>query len=264
MSATASDTVSVKQTFWDRGYAILPGAVDHATIDAFWSEFEGLRDGDPLLVFSEYGNLYAGPTLDREKKLRMRVTNLQNRSPRARALATHASILGALQEIYGYEPACIQTLTYSQSSRQGAHSDMYLVSPPWIGAYDRNTLCASWVACENADERNGALVVYPGSHKIKKPRLEDCANDYGAYVKALGEVCRQHGIEPRPFIARKGDVLLWHGDFIHAGSDPVDSLVTRASFVCHYARIASPQQSVPGRATFMTSRQKYVLADEGS
>jgi ectoine hydroxylase-related dioxygenase (phytanoyl-CoA dioxygenase family) len=263
-AGTAGDIVSVKDTFWARGYAVLPGVIDHDTIKAFWSEFELMRESDPLLVFSEYGNLHPGPSLSREQKLRMRVTNLQNRSPRARDLATHPAILAAFQEIYGYEPACIQTLTYSQSSRQGAHSDMYLVSPPWIGTYDRDTLCASWVACEDASQRNGALVVYPGSHRIRKPKLEDCGNDYGTYVKALAEVCRGNGIEPELFLARKGDVLLWHADFIHAGSDPLDNTITRASFVCHYARIPNPQQAVPGRATFMTSRRKYVLADEAS
>ena len=256
-----SRSESLSAAFWDRGYAVLPGAIDQKEIREFWEEFELLRDRDPILAFSESGKIYWGKDLDAGQRLRMRTVNLQNRSPRARSLATHPAIFTAFQKIFGYEPTCIQTLAYSQSSRQGAHSDFFLVSPPWVGNYDRKTLCASWIACEDASEKNGALIIYPGSHTIKKPTLEGCGGDYGTYVRGLDEACRKNNIEPKYFIAKSGDVLLWHGDFVHAGSDPIDNLQTRASLVCHYARL-DDRAVVAGRTTFATGRRRYVVSGE--
>ena len=253
----------LKDFFQEKGYVVIRGAIEHEAIDAFWSEFELLRETDPLLQFAEYGEIRCGRDLAHAQKLRMRAINLQNRSPRARAMAMHKPIMTALNAIYGYRPACIQTLAYSQSSRQGAHSDMYLVSPPYIGEYDRGTLCASWIACEDANEDNGALIVYPGSHRIEKPTLGDCANDYPKYVAALEAACTAHSIEPTVFRARKGDVLLWHGDFVHAGGRPVDDQRTRASYVCHYAQVPGPAIK-PGRATFVTHDERYVFGDEAA
>jgi ectoine hydroxylase-related dioxygenase (phytanoyl-CoA dioxygenase family) len=255
--------MNISDIFWRQGYAILSAAIEQSLIVDFWSEFEILREKDPLLMFSEYGQVRRGRDLSTEQRLRQRATNLLNRSPKARQLATHPAILSAFTEIYGEEPACIQTLAYSQSSRQGAHSDLHLVKPPWTGRFERSTLCACWIACEEASRRNGALVIYPGSHRIDKPTLEQCGNDYASYMSTLDRLCRDHGCEPTVFSARAGDILLWHGDFVHAGGEPVDHSLTRASLVCHYAKVSS-QDVVPGRATFMTNDKKYVFADSNS
>jgi ectoine hydroxylase-related dioxygenase (phytanoyl-CoA dioxygenase family) len=243
------------------GYVIMKSAIDHQSLDDFWGEFVGLRDHDPLMMYAQYGDIYFGHQLDPARRSEMRVINLQARSPKARRLATHPAISAAFKEIVGGDVCCIQTLAYSKSSRQGAHSDYYLVSPPYVGNYDRDTLCASWIACEDSDEENGALIIYPGSHKIKKPRLEDLNNDYGLYVKALQDACANSGIEPKTFRAKKGDVLIWHGDFIHAGGIPKDAQRTRASYVCHYASVPKSRIEELTAGIFRMSESAWVLSD---
>jgi hypothetical protein len=53
------------------------------------------------------------------------------------------------------------------------------------------------------------------------------------------------GMKPAPFLARKGQVLLWHGCLVHGGSPVADASKTRRSFVVHYAR----EDQHPNRGT---------------
>jgi len=138
---------------------------------------------------------------------------------------------------------CLQTLTYQYSSQQRAHSDLFLVDPPWVGGYERSTLAASWIALEDADERNGALLIYPGSHLLEKRTLESFAGNYPDYATYLEQLCESNGIEARSFCARRGDILFWHGDFIHAGGEILDADASRFSLVSHYARVPADKAS---------------------
>jgi ectoine hydroxylase-related dioxygenase (phytanoyl-CoA dioxygenase family) len=251
----------MRSDFERDGYIILKSTIDHQTLDEFWGEFVRLREHDPLMMFAEYGTHYLGHELEAARRSDLRVINLQSRSPRARRLASHPVISAALEEIFGDDMCCIQTLAYSKSSQQGAHSDYYLVSPPYVGPYDRDTLCAAWIACEDSDEENGALVIYPGSHKLKKATLTECNNDYRAYVKALQDACVNSGIEPKVFRAKKGEVLIWHGDFVHAGGIPKDPLRTRASYVCHYAAVPKSRIEALQAGIFRMNGSACVLSD---
>jgi len=166
----------------------------------------------------------------------VRITNIEQYSSMFRELALSDVICDFLGEYYLKKPTLLQSLTYAFSSHQGEHSDYHLVSPPWAGDYDRPTLAAAWFALEDADAGNGALIIYPGSHKIKKRLLQEFES-YGAYVDYLKELMVSHGIEPVTFTAKAGDVLFWHGDFVHAGGIATDRQRSRFSYVCHYARI---------------------------
>src|SRR5688572_5462540 len=115
------ESARIKSYFDRHGYVVLEQAIEHDWIDAFWREFELLRSSDPLLLYTEFGDIHYGSDLNARQKRRMRAINLHSRSWRARSMATHEAILGAFHAIYAHVPACIQTLAYSQSSRQGAH-----------------------------------------------------------------------------------------------------------------------------------------------
>ena len=134
------------------------------------------------------------------------------------------------------------------SSEQRAHSDKVLVSPPYIGPYDRETLAASWLALEASSEANGALIIYPGSHKLPKRGLFDGFEEsYAAYTNWLDTWLQENGFKAVTFRAEPGDILFWHGDFIHAGGaiqSPSDTPPTRKSLVCHYASIPAEQASL--------------------
>jgi ectoine hydroxylase-related dioxygenase (phytanoyl-CoA dioxygenase family) len=182
----------------------------------------------------------------------VRITNVEQYSALFRELALSDVVRRFLGEVYGAPPTLLQTLTYAYSSHQGEHSDLHLVSPPWAGPYRRDTLAAAWFALEDAGPENGALVIYPGSHKIAKRKLDEFAS-YGDYTAYLRELMQSHGIAPKVFQAKAGDVLFWHGDFVHAGGIASNRERSRFSYVCHYANIGSASQAL----------KKYLLPDHG-
>lgn len=203
-----------------------------------------------MLMLSEYERIfpaYLAP--DGSDKTSLRAINTQNRSRLCRNMALADQITSLLFLFYEEALSCIQSLAYSRSSQQGAHSDLYLVNPPYIGEYNRASLCAAWIACEDADEKNGGLIIYPGSHHLTKPRYEDCSS-YQDYSNKLIQLCEDNSIKAEVFHAKKGDVLIWHGDFVHAGGIPIDQTTTRASLVCHYARIDISKALAHGSAAW--------------
>lgn len=228
--------------FRDNGYVIFERAIDADLIDRFWADVERQIEDNPDLTFSVHEKVFSNAERKRlsgAERTTLRIIDIERHSSLAGALILHDVCSKFLTALYGgVKPTCIQTLTYEKSSEQGAHSDKFLVSPPTVGpAYDRETLAASWIACEDADEGNGALTIYPGSHKIEKRRLGEDIPQYGAYVAHLKEACAKAGCAPRTFTAKKGDVLFWDGDFVHAGGPILDKSRTRKSLVSHYARV---------------------------
>jgi hypothetical protein len=233
--------------FQAHGYVVFRNAFEVSEGEQFWSDVEAaLVNGAPL-KFSLYGNIYTNPDVPSEGFKLPRIINAESHIESARMMMLHPIVRSFLRAIYeGNEPTCLQTLTYKYSSEQGAHSDKSLVAPPYAGRYDRNTLTASWFAIEAADESNGALIIYPGSHRLAKRSIQDgFGDDYGSFVQHCINVCLEAGSRPLSFRADPGDVLFWHGDFVHAGGPIIatDRQPTRRSLVCHYASIPDHEDS---------------------
>lgn len=249
--------------FEEHGYVIFENAVAHELIDAFWADVERQMRDNPALTFFVFDKIFTNaerPNVPEAKgSTVLRIIDIELHSTIAPQLMLHPLCSEFLKEVYGgVLPTCLQTLTYEHSSQQAAHSDKYLVSPPTVGPfYDRETLAASWIACEDANEENGALIIYPGSHKLPKKRLGEDIAEYGAYVAHLIQLCADVGIEPKTFTAKKGDVLFWHGDFVHAGGPILNRTRTRKSLVSHYAR-------VPATHAFEGNTRERKHADGGS
>lgn len=234
-----NDIKAARAYFEEHGYVVLSRAVPVARLEAFWAGVERLIASDKL-TYSVHGQIYTGADVPMEGRRLPRIIDIESHLPEARELMLCEPIDRFLRAWYGAAPTCLQTLTYKYSSEQGAHSDKSLVGPPAAWDYDRETLAASWIAVEASDERNGALIVYPGSHKEAKRPLQDFA-DYQAYNDYVHAWLEERNIRPVVFRAEAGDILFWHADFFHAGgpiTDPSDPAPTRRSLVCHYARLA--------------------------
>lgn len=234
--------------FNEHGYCVFSKAFDLALGDAFWADVEHQIAHNEQLSYSLYGKIYQGPNTPPDGKKLPRIIDIESHSELARQLILISPIAKFLHALYGYPATCMQTLTYKFSSEQRAHSDKVLVSPPYVGPYDRDTLAASWLALEASSEANGALIIYPGSHKLSKRSLFDGFEDsYEAYTNWLETWLQENGFKGVTFRAEPGDILFWHGDFIHAGGaiqSPSDTPPTRHSLVCHYARIPLEQPSL--------------------
>jgi ectoine hydroxylase-related dioxygenase (phytanoyl-CoA dioxygenase family) len=59
-------------------------------------------------------------------------------------------------------------------------------------------------------------------------------NDYSDYEDVVEEIIRKNHLEKKVFLAKKGDVFIWHANLIHGGMPIIDHSLTRKSMVIHY------------------------------
>lgn len=236
------------------GYVIFRGAIAEPEIAAFETEFNAaLASRLPLDVFIARDRIRSLPEVPPEAIKHSRFVDVECHLESVRRLILHTCVRDFFRALGIEQITCLQTLTYKYSSQQRAHSDLFLVDPPWVGGYERSSLAASWIALEDADDRNGALVIYPGSHLLEKRTLESFSGNYQEYAAYLEQLCESNGIQPRSFNARRGDILFWHGDFVHAGGKILEPDASRFSLVSHYAYVP------PEKPAATTERNKQRI-----
>ncbi len=163
-----------------------------------------------------------------------RVFNGWQVSRAVRSIALAPRVLRALRQLYGREAKPFQTLNFPIGTEQRVHSDVihFASDPPTY-------MCGVWVALEDIDERNGALVYYPGSHKLPVVRMEDVApgpgpEHYQKYEDHIEKLVRQKQLAPARAVIRKGEALIWASNLLHGGGSHIDKNRTRHSQVTHY------------------------------
>lgn len=185
----------------------------------------------------------------------LKLNDLHRYFASARALAFSAPIIRFLDELFGSEPALIQSLTFWKSSEQGLHQDF-----SFVHHHSRlGHLAAAWIPLEDISADAGPLVYYKGSHLLSEQQFydwgggnvlasRDCdrqtMSNYGNYLEELIDT---QGWEPSVFLPRRGDLLIWHGALIHGGTPMRDTALTRRSYVCHYTAAAAHRAMAPYR-----------------
>jgi ectoine hydroxylase len=132
-----------------------------------------------------------------------------------------------------------QTINFIYGSNQRAHSDSIHMT-----TYPLGYLIAVWIALEDTTMDNGPLFYYPGSHSLPYLLNEDFnegstalqlgRKDYSDYEDRMEEIIRTQHLKKEVFLARKGDILIWHANLIHGGLPVIDPALTRKSMVIHY------------------------------
>ncbi len=148
-------------------------------------------------------------------------------------------LIRLLSFILDKEVVPFQTINFSHGSNQRAHSDSIHMT-----TYPLGYLIAVWIALEDTNLDNGPLFYYPGSHRLPYLLNEDFnegANalrlgkkDYVDYEDRIEAVIAETKMEKEVFLARKGDILVWHANLIHGGLPVKDVTLTRKSMVIHY------------------------------
>ncbi|MDB5876060.1 MAG: phytanoyl-CoA dioxygenase [Ramlibacter sp.] len=235
------------------GYCVVPGVVDEREIDAMtrdmneiWTAREplaGLRILDTKLDSRNPLNLSHAEVLALEISRRFairdashwRVHGFYLHSEYARAVFDNPELNRLASLILGRPAEPRFTINFMYGSEQELHQDtaVFHVAP-------RNYLVGAWLACEDVSPDAGPLVFYPGSHREPlypkfdnypqtNLRTDPRPREYSEYVARRSEQYERHH-----YLARKGDVFLWHGMLIHGGSVVTDPKRTRRSYVCHY------------------------------
>lgn len=155
-----------------------------------------------------------------------------------RAIASNPVVLGWLSNLYGRAAFPFQTLNFPVGTQQAVHSDAVHFS-----SLPERFMCGVWVAMEDVSADAGPLFYIPGSHKWPivsnsmigrrgyGSELNSAQDPFDAAWRAL---CETHKAKREPFLAKKGQALIWSANLLHGGSPQTDPTLTRWSQVTHY------------------------------
>jgi phytanoyl-CoA hydroxylase len=219
----------------DYGYVVFPQATDESVIDEYLDFFESAWDASPNPMYL-HCNRQVVPMEGRYRDLVAKVSDVHSYFARSGELIFPAPVLRFLTQIYERPPVIFQTMTMRKGSEEGLHID---TGP--LSLTEPMTMAASWVALEDVQARSGEFIYVPGSHRAPE-RLHygtDKAHwgDYAEYDKVLKSALRwsqEQGFKTETFMAKKGDVLIWHADLLHGGAVIQDQSRTRKSLVAHF------------------------------
>ncbi|MCC6278971.1 MAG: phytanoyl-CoA dioxygenase family protein [Saprospiraceae bacterium] len=168
-----------------------------------------------------------------------KIFNLPAQSEIADSFYRNAQLLEYLSFLLGKPALPFQSMNFTLGSEQRAHSDSIhmMTEPPGY-------LIATWIALEDCSEGNGPLFYYPGSHRLPFITTEHYKsgntfftigeNSNRRYEDKIAEIVAENGLKKQLFLAKRGDVLIWHANLLHGGSPITRPGATRKSMVCHY------------------------------
>ena len=216
---------SVKEqvsSFNENGYAIINRFFSEDQVDAINSDI------DRMLVSGEVSYKY-------QNKIMFAI----HKSELIKNMGADKVLMSVLNYLQGEKTSLFQSINFKTGSNQRTHSDAIHMS-----TFPRGKMIAVWVALEDMSLENGPLHYYPGSQNLPYVMNEDFGNDstrwwlgpkeYSDYEDRLEEIILENKLEKEVFVAKKGDVLIWHANILHGGEKVIDLDSTRKSVVFHY------------------------------
>jgi len=217
-----------------RGFAVLPGFFDAARLDRIWEAYEtAVRDGK-LTLQPEPHRHPEDPHPSRSLDSHLSI-------PEVNSLLRDRGLRRWMSMLFGRKAVPYQTLIAHKGSEQSEHSDAVHMT-----TYPLGYLAAAWVAFEDIHPDCGPVVYYPGSHRL--PYLSSLSLGISAaefrqkgydvynqrYEPAIRKLIAEKGLVRDAFLPKKGDVLIWHANLIHAGSPRRNIALSRKSAVLHF------------------------------
>lgn len=148
-------------------------------------------------------------------------------------------LIQILSSLINTKAILFQSINFLQGSEQHTHSDSIHMTTFPLGR-----LVAVWVALEDITVENGPLHYYPGSHKLPYYLNSDYKNEgskwmigdksYEEYEKMIEQKTTESKFKKETFLAKKGDILIWHANLFHGGEPHTNKQKTRKSMVFHY------------------------------
>lgn len=209
-------------TFDQQGYAILYHYFSEATIDRINAEVQQLMETGALRF--RYGN-----------KLMFGI----RKSAFLKSIGKDPQLLELLSSLLQGPATLFQSINFLSGSEQHTHSDSIHMT-----TYPEGGLLGVWIALEDITLENGPLHYYPGSHQLPYYLNSDFDNignafftgphDYSDYEKMIEQKIQSMPLKKEVFLAKKGDVLIWHANLLHGGEPHQNKLLSRKSMVLHY------------------------------
>ena len=243
---------------WVRdGYVVVDGLVAERDVDEMVGVLDGLWDAStpipdlqllglrdtadgPQRSMSHHDLLALSPA-DRHR-LRdasdWRIHGFHYVNAAAKRVYWDRGLAGTASRIFGRRARPIAAINFMSGSEQELHQDMAV-----FHIFPHSYLIGAWIACEDIAAESGPLVIYPGSHRAPffpgftdypqtnlRTADPETARAYQAYVDDIAR-----GFPRHEFLAKKGQVLFWHGMLIHGGAPVTRRGTSRKSLVLHYS-----------------------------
>ncbi|MBS0633583.1 MAG: phytanoyl-CoA dioxygenase family protein [Verrucomicrobia bacterium] len=228
---------ALRAQFQRDGYLVLQGYFSSARIDGLLAEVARLLREHPLEIVVDSRltgqRAWWADTPYRETE-RHKLNDLYLLSDMVRGCALDEPLAGLLAALL-QEPAVLcNSLNLGKGSADEPHIDSLFMTPRTPGA-----LAATWIALEDVHADSGPLTYFPGSHRIPLHHFSDgtrhaIRGEMPVWFDYIQRELKARGIEEQVFLAKKGDVFIWHSDLVHSGSPIRDMRCTRTSMVCHY------------------------------
>ena len=213
---------------------------------------------------------------DAQRRPRYRIHELHCVSPVALRLTLEPALHRYASLILGEPAIATQSLYFEYGSQQMLHRDSTVVPTPEFGR-----LVAAWIALEDITPESGPLAYVPGSQKFPFCGLRDeeyvydpsrhTASDVDRAVRFYDDELKKSGLPTHQFLAKRGEVLVWHSALMHGGAQPIEPWRTRKSLVVHYSTLRSQRtrlvavneevDGVRGESVFETNE---ILEREGA
>jgi hypothetical protein len=219
------------QRQWQRyGYVILPKFMPDHLIDAYAEAWQA--DNGPEGRFGDrpMGWPYDVPYMN---------------VPALMDLACHDELADVLDTLIGDDMAVHLNLTGWRSTTRDWHQDGYL-NPDT----NRDWYAAVWVALDDIDADAGPFEYVPGSHRafapIRQKRMltalepDERGPTWPRHSERIltplfEDEMRRNRTIPHRFLAKRGDVLIWHARLLHRGSPPRNPDLERRAVILHYS-----------------------------
>ena len=209
---------------WSKnGYVILPKFLEENKVDQINSDVKGLIENENVKF------RYNGRKIMFAHKISEAINSVGNGDKLKEVLGM---LMSKKVELF-------QSINFIKGSEQRTHSDTVHMT-----SFPLGNLIAVWVALEDITMENGPLHYYTGSHTLPYILNRDFDNvgsslflgkaGYKGYEDHVEMVLETSDFKKDIFLAKKGDILIWHANLLHGGNPMNNQELTRKSMVFHY------------------------------
>jgi hypothetical protein len=225
--------------FWEtNGYLTLPSFFSEIEMDYIIELHKKVRTkGSDEIVVDDMDTgrrCYLNNLSPKEREDRLKINDLYLEYEEIRNISLNQKLVPILTQFLPDIPVLCNTLSMDYGSQQNLHRDTLYMTPK-----TDNNLVATWIALEDCHADAGPLAYVPGSHKIPTYRFSNgqvhtVIEEMPQWDKYIKDQITNLQLKEEVFLAKKGDVFVWHAELVHGGSPINNFRVTRKSLVSHY------------------------------